>query len=317
MKKYMIPLFCCLLFILLLGNPVLVVSGASQGLLMWYHTVLPNLFPFFVIVNLVISTGAIHLLSPFLAPWCSRFFQISSSSVLAILGGFLCGYPMGANIISDLRGQQLISDTEGHYLLSFCNNASPMFIVGFFVTEKLARPDLVFPTIFILFFSPVCSSFLFRKFYVFNSTSNLSDGKNLKSSFKAQNFMELLDQAIWRGMETIIKIGGYIIFFSIIVELMTPLANINKLWEYLVIPSLEITNGITMLSNSPLRFELKYLLMMTHISFGGFCAMFQTKCVLKDFDFRLKIYILEKLVTATITSLLCCIYLFFFTKFRF
>lgn len=316
MKKYLIPFLCCILFILFLGNPSIVILGASQGLLLWYRTVLPNLFPFFVLVNLVITTGAVHLITPVLAPICQYVFGVSAPSALAIIGGFLCGYPMGATIISDLCEQHLISKTEGHYLLSFCNNASPMFIVGYFLTQKLKRPDLILPSVFILFFAPICSSFLFRRFY-FKTGTVPSERVYQHSESCKKNFMELLDQAIWKGMETIIKIGGYIIVFSIIVELLRPLSAHGNIWNYFLIPSLEITNGLSLFSNVNLTFEIKYLLMMTHLSFGGFCAMFQTGCVLRSIPFHLKIYILEKLVTATITSLLCYIYLFVFAKFCF
>lgn len=316
MKKYFIPFLCCILFILLLGNPSTVILGASQGLLLWYRTVLPNLFPFFVLVNLVITTGTIHFISPILAPLCQSVFGVSGSSALAIIGGFLCGYPMGATIISDLHQQHIISKTEGHYLLSFCNNASPMFIVGYFLTQKLNRPDLIFPSVFILFLAPICSSYLFRRFY-FKTGAVSSESVYPHSQVCKKNFMELLDLAIWKGMETIIKIGGYIIVFSIIVELLRPFSAHGNIWNYIIIPSLEITNGLSLLADVNLTFDIKYLLMMTHLSFGGFCAMFQIGCVLKSIPFRLGIYILEKLVTATITSLLCYIYLFVFSKFCF
>lgn len=317
MRRLFAPFLCCLLFFLFLTKPSLVVSSASEGLLLWFHTVLPNLFPFFVIVNLLVSTGSFQLLSHLFAPAFCRFFQTSAPSVIVILGGFLCGYPMGAKIVSELYQNRRISAEEGKYLLSFCNNASPMFIVSFLVTQKLGMPRLAIPSLFILFGSPILSSFLFRRCYFKKRHTNSIPFDNSQKTISENHFLEFFDMAIFNGMETILKIGGYIIFFSIIVGLLKEVSISNPIWNFFWIPALEITNGLSLLSDANLFFGQKYILMMAHTSFGGFCAMFQTKCVLKDFDFPLATYLLEKLVTATVTSLLTLLYLFVFTKFRF
>lgn len=317
MRRHVLPILCCFLFFLFLSNPSDVVAGASEGLLLWFHTVLPTLFPFFVIVSLLVSTGSFQLLSHVFAPAFCRFFHISAPSVIVILGGFLCGYPMGAKIVSDLYQRHQISAEEGKYLLSFCNNASPMFIISFLVTQKLKMPRLAIPSLFILFTAPILSSFLFRKCYFRKKhTESLSFAPATNITHET-HFLEYFDLAIFNGMETILKIGGYIIFFSIIVALLKQLSFSNPLWNFFWIPALEITNGLSLLSEATLFFRQKYVLMMAHTSFGGFCAIFQTKCVLKDFDFPLGIYLLEKLVTATVTSLLTVLYLFILTKFSF
>lgn len=316
MRRHVLPILCCFLFFLFLSNPSDVVAGASEGLLLWFHTVLPTLFPFFVIVSLLVSTGSFQLLSNVFSPVFSRFFHISAPSVIVILGGFLCGYPMGGKIVSDLYQNHQISEEEGKYLLSFCNNASPMFIISFLVTQKLKMPRLILPSLFILFCSPILSSFLFRTCY-FRKKHTESHAFVPAKKPVYGNFLEYFDLAIFSGMETILKIGGYIIFFSIVMRLFRQLSISNNVWNFFWIPSLEITNGLSLLSEANLFFGQKYLLMMAHTSFGGFCAMFQTKCVLKDFEFPLGVYLLEKLVTATVTSLLTVLYLFFFTKFSF
>lgn len=317
MRKNLLPILCCFVFVIFLLSPSLVISGASEGILLWFYTVLPNLFPFFVITNLLINTGAFQLLSRVFAPACRQLFQISDYGVLAILGGFLCGYPMGAKIVADLYQKSLITKEEGNYLLSFCNNASPMFIVGFFVTQKLRMPQLAIPSIIILFSAPLLCSYIFRRYYLNNHDVH-SIWIDLKEQpITSTRFLEHFDSAIWNGMETILKIGGYIIFFSIIVQLAKSLTVSTNLWNYILIPSFEITNGLSLLETTDLLFPQKYILMMSQLSFGGFCAMFQTKCVLNEFDFSMGHYIIEKLVTAIVTSLLSLLYLIIFTKLGF
>lgn len=315
MQKKLTPLLCSLIFFAFLLYPSLVISGASEGVLLWFYTVLPNLFPFFVITNLLISTGGFQVISHIFAPLCSKCFKVSADGVIVILGGFLCGYPMGAKMVADLFQRARISEQEGNYLLSFCNNASPMFIVGFFVTQKLKIPSLALPSLLILFLSPIFCSFVFRKHYIKGQQKMGRLRCEKKVQLSSVGFWEYFDLAIWNGMETILKIGGYIIFFSILAKLCNHLPLSGNLWRHILVPSLEITNGLSLLEDADLLFEQKYILMMAQLSFGGFCAMFQTRCVLKEFDFSMCLYIIEKLVTATVTSLLSCLYLIIFTKF--
>lgn len=317
MQKNLTPLLCSLVFFAFLLYPSLVISGASEGVLLWFYTGLPNLFPFFVITNLLISTGGFQVISHIFAPLCSKCFKVSADGAIVILGGFLCGYPMGAKMTADLFQKSRISEQEGNYLLSFCNNASPMFIIGFFVTQKLKIPSLALPSLLILFLSPIFCSFFFRKFHIKEQkiVGTLNQGKKVR--LPSRDFIGCFDFAIWNGMETILKIGGYIIFFSILAKLCSSLPISGDLWKHILVPSLEITNGLTLLEEADLFVSQKYILMMAQLSFGGFCAIFQTRCVLNEFDFSLGCYIIEKLVTAAVTSLLSCLYLIVFAKFRF
>lgn len=40
---------------------------------------------------------------------------------------------------------------EASYLLGFINNVSPSFVITFLVTESLERPDLLLPTLLLLY----------------------------------------------------------------------------------------------------------------------------------------------------------------------
>lgn len=316
MRKFLISFSFCFLFIIFLLQPETVVSGASEGLLLWFHTVLPTLFPFFVVTSLLTGTNAFSYISSAISPLFCRFFHISAPSVIAIIGGFFCGYPMGAKIVADLWKTNQISQAEGLYLLSFCNNASPMFIISFFITQQLKMPELAIPSIMIIFTSPILCSFIFRRYYFSQAINSMYSESLQRSPHSTFNFLELFDDAINAGMETILKIGGYIIFFSILISMLQQIPFKNPLVNFFLIPSLEITNSITLLANTSLNFWAKYVLMMSHISFGGLCAVFQTKCVLKKQEFPLGTYIIEKLVTAMATSLFSYIFLIL-SKFSF
>jgi len=218
---------------------------------------------------------------------------------------------MGAKITSDLLDEGYISRKEGNYLLSFCNNTSPMFVISYIVLQNLRRPELGIISLGIMMASPVLLSFLFRRIWFSreDSTKTISQGR---LSLPPQNFTSALDFCIMNACETITKIGGYIIVFSIILELCRLLQINVFFWEMICLPSLEITGGVTAICKAELPFSARYILVMALSSFGGFCAIFQTQCMIQKHKLSMAAYILEKLGTAIVSSLLAFLYLLLF-----
>lgn len=277
-------------------------DGATNGLLLWFQTILPTLLPFIILSNLLINTHSIPYICEFISPFFCRFFRISKPASYAVLIGFLCGYPMGAKTINDLIKTKDITRREGQYLLSFCNNASPMFIISFIVTQNFCDMKYLLGTLCILFLSPILCSFIFRRYYQM-SNIQLSEKEFPNSPFTF-NF-SIVDTSIMNGFETITKIGGYIILFSILTQYMdaSPLIHFS--------PILELSNGILNIMNLSYPFPILYTLVLTLTSFGGLCAIAQTGAMLKDSKISIYPYITQKLITTMITSFLAYIYIYF------
>lgn len=309
MRRYTFPFGLIFLFFLMLSFPQAVFHGASEGLLLWFQIVLPTLLPFVVISNLFIQTNSIFVLSRAFGAFFKKIFHTSANGSFAVLAGFLCGYPVGAKVTSELLLANRITKQEAMYLLSFCNNTSPMFIISYVVWQTLKDKTLLFPTVFILFFSPILCSFFFRNIHKNNTETELSTG-NAQFSGIHFNF-ELFDICMMDGFETITKIGGYIILFSIFVSLFQLLPVGSIFSQNILLPMLEITNGIPMLAKSALSDVPKYVLILALTSFGGLCSIAQTKSMIQRCNLPIIPYILEKLVTAMVTSFLAFLYITF------
>lgn len=63
-----------------------------------------------------------------------------------------------------------------------------------------------------------------------------------------------------------------------------------------------------MLCQLDLTSELRFLLIMAHCSFGGVCALFQTKCMIRSQNWSFPRYIAEKLLPQGTSLFACCIY---------
>ena len=311
MKRYTFSFLLIFIFIIMLIRPSDVFLGAQTGLLLWFNIVLPTLFPFMIISSLIINTSTLSYISKFTGPLFHRFLGISYSGSFAVLGGFLCGYPMGAKITADLITTHKITREEGAYLLSFCNNTSPMFLISYILWQQVKDDTLILPSVLIFFGAPlVCS----KLFYMFHYKKLLKHSVNPTfSSQKNVDFhFSLLDRCIMKSMESIVSVGGYIIVFSIIISLIQSTDFLGGTLKLLCLSSLEITNGITLICNSSFSPDFRGLLSLSLASFGGLCATAQTSCMVQDCQLSIKTYLIEKLVTTIVTSLCAYTYLIMF-----
>lgn len=318
MKRYFFICATIVFFCLMLLFPMPVVAGASKGLLLWFQVVLPTLLPFIIVSNLLIQTQAVHVIAKLTAPLFSRFFHVSSYGSFAVLTGFLCGYPMGSKVTSDLLRNGHISMQEGRYLLSFCNNSSPMFLISYVLIQNLGDQELFLPALIILIGSPVVCSFLFRCFLLKEKQGRTSFFRQLPESYEHADDTPpisggaLFDTCMMNGFETIVKVGGYIMLFSILMELCGLLPVTNPLFANVLFPSLEITTGIQYVCTCALPNAARFILCLSLTSFGGWCAVSQTQCMIHETGLSITSYIIQKLITAGVTSLFAYIYLAFF-----
>ena len=297
-------IFIIFFFIIMLLFPEIIFDGASAGLILWFNIVLPTLLPFLILSSVLVNSSAIHLLVKCTSPVFSRLFRVSDYGSFAVLCGFLCGYPMGGKITSDLLNSEKITLTEAKYLLSFCNNTSPMFIISYVMHQSLNASHLILPALSILFLSPIICSFIFRIFYPISYKAKYNKPSVSSSCSYQDASPNLLDECIMKSFETITKIGGYIILFSICVHLLSALPFTHSLLKLIILPFLEITNGVFTLSQSLISFQDKFIIILALISFGGWCSIAQTKCIISKSGIPLFPYIIEKLITAMVTSLL-------------
>ena len=295
-------LFFGCFFLAMLLFPSLSFEGACKGLVLWFQTVLPTLLPFIIVSNLLVYSKGIHLISQKIGFLFQKVFSVSYTGCYPILVGFLCGYPMGAKTIADMVKTNLISKKEGQYLLSFCNNTSPMFIIGYLTLQNFQETKLALPCLVILIGTPIFCSFIFRHFYITSDICFQSPNSNPERILF--NF-SLLDRAIMNGFETITRVGGYIILFSILFVILEQLPN------SLGVAFLEITNGIPLLWHSELSYHLRFSFCLALVSFGGVCSIIQTRAMIQDSGLSIHPYIKEKLITAIVTSLIAYIYILF------
>ena len=298
MKKFCYGISVTGILLFLLLYPKEAVTASRMGLNLWFNTLLPTLLPFMILSDFLIRADLVRPLVAFISPLSYRLLHLSSGGTYALLVGFLCGYPMGAKVVSDLASRNQMTQAEAQYILGFCNNISPSFIITFLVTEQLQNPRLLVPTLIILYGSPLLWGILqnpgFRKQVrqLSNKCSPKAYGQKEALSFA------LIDACILSGVKTIVKLGGYIMLFAIISGIIGTLplsAGITSLLTAFT----EITNGIPALVNT-LEGSTRYIALMAFTSFGGLSAIAQTESVIKSAHLSLGKYVRSKFIISII-----------------
>lgn len=123
----MIVLF---LILLLLKNPSVAAECVMHGLSLCAKSIIPALFPFMVLSEILIACGFGELFGKHLGGPISALFGISRESSAALFLGFLCGFPVGARMALALYDTGRIDRTECERLLGFSNLPSIAFLVS-------------------------------------------------------------------------------------------------------------------------------------------------------------------------------------------
>ena len=123
-----------------------------------------------------------------------------------------------------------------------------------------------------------------------------SNAEKMPASGSQMNF-KIIDAGIMNGFETLTRLGGYIMLFSMIASITQklPLSGQTRL---LLTGIAEITNGINLLPTYIRSMQWQYILAMTFTASGGLSGIAQTSSMIKDTGLSLKSYCVLKLLLA-------------------
>ena len=288
MKKFVCLCLVFLLLIFFILFPQNALSASKQGLTLWFEQILPTLLPFSVLSYVVLRSNL------FAGTSTRKHRKISNEEWYIILCGFLFGFPIGSKLTADLYREGRIPRKRAQYLCVFTNNLSPVFVVS--VLHEILHLQVKLSFYLLLYGIP----FLYGLVLLLRiASSEPHKQKNTASRF--QITMQIVDAGIINGFETLIKICGYIMMFSILTKMLQSIPWNTAFIPLLMTGCMEVTNGIAMLGQSDIAFHYQYLLALFFLSLNGICGLFQTASVLSRTDLSMKDYCKHKLQIILLT----------------
>ena len=315
MKKI---LFSCVILCLIAYSfffPEITINAAKNGLQIWFGQILPALLPFTILSSVLVK-------SDFLRSFKGNANLISI--LLTLSCGFIFGFPVGAKLSADFYKQNLLTQKQATILAIATNNFSPMYVCGFALPLLFASMSLNSITYLFLYLVPLV---IVTIYLLFDSNSyskqDVTPNAHYARSNESHNEtapkfrlnMSIMDISIISGFESLLKICGYIILFSIATEILTNLITffVTKPPYILIqiLGNMEITNGINLLSTLEINPNIKYISAIQLLSFGGLSGIAQTGSILSDAGLSLHKYIIGKAILSLLLTLHSVIYVFF------
>lgn len=319
MKRILAALALLLVMAMLLLFPTEALSYTLTGLTLWFERMVPALFPFMMMSQLLICFELIPVFLTFFRPLLKGLFSLPDAGLYCILTGFLCGFPMGAKNVAELHRRGQLSLSQAQTLLNFCNQIGPVYFVSFaYPILHQICPTFPLPVaLFGMYGIPFC--FGVREVAgerKKSSRMNFSSSQRLTACEKAPE--PAFDAIVTGNLIAISRLAGYMMFFPVFLVLLEWLPEVFqetagflgiKALSYLL---LEITGGLSFLSQvsgSDLLLSIPPRVLavigMGALQFGGLSCLFQTKSMIGNTSLSLGSYFKARLKMTLLSVIFC------------
>ena len=334
-KRNIIPIVFLLFTICLVIFSKTNLTATKDGILLWVNNIVPSLLPFFIATELLSYTNIISKMEKFLTPIMRPLFNVPGSGAYAFIMGIISGYPIGAKIVTDFRKNDICTKEECERLLAFTNNSGPLFIIGTVGLSMFFNSTIGLLLFITHLLSCMTVGILFR-FWKKKASKHIINNsmfkeKNINSSAKKNvtfsNLGEVISKSITSAISSIFMIGGFVVFFSVILSILrstgllnmftsilSPILNIfgiNNIDFSVGISSgiLELTNGLKIITSTAYKnISANIVISAFLLGFGGISILLQVFGIISKTDISIKPYIIGKFLH----GIFACIYTYIF-----
>lgn len=299
-------------------------QGALQGIHLWGNVVFPSLFPFFVLAEIMISFGIVHFIGILFEPIMRPLFRVPGVGGFVLSMGIVSGFPAGAKFTARLKQEKQISPIEAERLVSFTNSSNPLFMSGAIAVGLFHNPSLAVLIMASHYLGNLCVGLTMRfhgqkkeklsKHKTDFSFSQAFHAMHAKRISDRRPFGKMLNDAVYSSTQTLLTIGGFIILFSVLNNVLSfihmidllaiALANIlpvfsipSELSVPLLAGLLEITNGSQHISEAKNVSLLHQIMMISFIlGFNGFSIQAQVASFLAEAQIRFRPYFIARIL---------------------
>ncbi|MDO5569000.1 MAG: hypothetical protein Q4G04_02665 [bacterium] len=301
LKNIFIIIITLLITIDIIINKELVAQTVGFSLNIWITTLIPALFPFFIVSEILINYNITKYLSPIFDKIMNKVFKINGETAIVFLLSIISGFPSGAKNTKMLYDEKIISSSVASKLLTFTHFSNPFFILStvsiFFLKD--AKTGIVI--LLSHYLSNIVVGIMFRDFCPNNSQIHF-----LKNE-QPQSFGTTLANAINNTINTLFLILGILTCFLIISTLIINKVAISNELAVFIKSILEITQGLQALGTLDISMMLKCIFASMIISFGGLSVHMQVLSIISDTNISYFYFFISRILASAISGILCLI----------
>lgn len=199
----------CLLLILRHSDTAITYMG--QGLLLCAKTVIPSLFPFMVLSELLVASGCGELLGRLCERPLRRLFGLSGSAACALMMGLVCGFPVGTKTAVSLCRRGDITVKELSRLICFCNIPSSAFLINAVGVSLFGSRRFGLALYMICLLAALICALLWHRLYPLDIPT-----KNVKTTVPAFG-VQTFTRAVTSAALSMLYVCAYVVFFSALI----------------------------------------------------------------------------------------------------
>ncbi len=283
-----------------LKSPSLAAESVKGALSVCAMGLIPSLFPFIVLVSMIISSGLSDKISDILGKPIAYIFGVDKDCACAIILGCLGGFPIGAVCTRELFASGKIEKSTAERLISFTNNASPAFCIG---------------TLGLALFSDIGYGI---RLYFCQLTAALIIGAVQRKPYKPSAhtpperstppISDMLTAAVSEAGLTILKICSFAVFFAVVGDALA--AVLSRFFGELAAALSTAFCELTLAGRRAAFLEVKTarLIVAFAVGWSGISVHMQCASVLSGSGIGMKRYYISKLCQGVICTLMMLVF---------
>ena len=277
----------------------LVYDTISYSLHIWVRNLLPSMFPFFVISDILIE----YHITSYIPLWIKRVFSFMFGITYQVVTIFFLscfsGFPSNARMIRTMYCNGDITLDEANHALIFTHFSNPLFVIStigvlFLHQEKYGCIILISHYLgnFILGIITRKSNKLCKVHYVNKNNSHLFFGR-------------VLVKAIKSSIDTLLLILGILTCFLLFSSFVIQILPLNSYSGAIIKGILEITMGIKEIADLGIPDIYKVVISCMFISFGGISVHLQVYSQIVDTKISYHTFFVARIFHSIISGSIC------------
>ena len=262
---------CFALLFLLLTNSDLCLLEMKRGLSVCAGMLVPTLFPYMVISEMLVRADLGYYLGKILERPMRRIFGIGGSGAGALALGIICGFPIGAKAVATLYSRGELSRSECERLLAFCNYPSAPFVIFAVGKNLLANASLGL----FLYAVNIASGLIFGVLTSGNKSVSPLPSEPIKAS-NGKPFFKIFTESVASAAGSVISVCALVTFFTCAVGCLSAFECIQNAptVKALLFSFFELTSGVAACAALPSR-ALAAVLTAAAVGWSGMSVLMQ------------------------------------------
>ena len=249
---------------------------------LFIKNIFPSLFPMFIIATILVEIDIPKVLGNIFRKPMNYLFKTKGEGAFIFFMSMITGFPSSAKYIDDLMEKDLLTRKDAEKILMFTFFSNPLFIVNTVGNIFFKNSYFGFLLLICHVLGNIVVGLCFRSYnksvLVNNNILFRSNLSYLNQKINNTNIFKVLLNSIKNSLDILMNIFGIVTFVLIIINLI--FKDPSSILSIMGIGFTEMTTGLKYLSLGDFDINIKLILAMFFISFGGFSVHFQIMSIL-------------------------------------